>query len=133
PRGGDLPASSGQRRLWFLARLQPDSAVYNMPMAYWLSGPWEPRWLAASLGGIVRRHEALRTTLAESPHGLPQAIPPPPPIPPELCQVDLAGLPEPLRRLAALDPAGRGGLRPLDLAPGPPLPPLLFRLSGEGE
>ncbi|HZF14277.1 MAG TPA: non-ribosomal peptide synthase/polyketide synthase [Thermoanaerobaculia bacterium] len=129
PRGAgvELPASFGQRRLWFLDRLQPGSALYNMPMAYRLEGPWEPRLLAASLEEIVRRHEALRTSFAESADGGPlQVIAP---VGPELRQVDLSGL---------LGPRGRDeeerllrteARRPFDLAKGPLLRLVLLRWS----
>src|SRR5207245_9667053 len=36
--GGDAPLSFGQQRLWFLAQLMPESAAYNVPLAYWLEG-----------------------------------------------------------------------------------------------
>src|SRR5262249_52746880 len=84
--GAQLPTSVGQQRLWFLARLHPGSTRYNMPVAWRLLGRWEPEWLAASLQEIARRHEALRTTLAESPRGLLQVIAP---ASPTLCLVDL--------------------------------------------
>jgi len=130
PRGEgvELPASFGQQRLWFLDRLQPGSAVYNLPVAWQLLGPWEPGLLAASLGEIVRRHEALRTTFVESPRGPLQRIAP---AGPALGQVDLSGLPVSARRAAALRWVESEAQRPFDLARGPLLRLLLLRLSGE--
>ena len=64
PRGGaDAPLSFAQERLWFLDRLEPGSAALQPPRRV-------PARRAARLGGarrrlgeVVRRHEALRTTL----------------------------------------------------------------------
>src|SRR6185436_19764844 len=61
PRTGDLPLSFAQERLWFLHRLDPDSAAYNMPSALRLAGAVDVPALAAGLREIVRRHEVLRT------------------------------------------------------------------------
>src|SRR5436305_15304524 len=60
-----FPASFAQRRLWFLARLEPAGAAYNLAAAVAISGWLEVEALAASLTEVVRRHEALRTTFAE--------------------------------------------------------------------
>ena len=131
PRGAgvELPASSGQSRLWFLDRLRPGSALYNMPMAYRLRGPWEPGRLAASLAEVVRRHEALRTTLAESAHGPVQVIAP---AGPELCQVDLSGLAGPRGAAEGERLLRAEALRPFNLARGPLLRPFLLREADAG-
>jgi amino acid adenylation domain-containing protein len=68
-RDGALPLSFAQERLWFLDRLQPESAFYNVPIALWLSGALDVRALEQALGEIVRRHEVLRTTFAEAEGG----------------------------------------------------------------
>ncbi|HEX2079996.1 MAG TPA: amino acid adenylation domain-containing protein, partial [Longimicrobium sp.] len=60
-RGGALPLSFAQERLWFLDRLQPDSAFYNVATALRISGALDAEALERALGEIVRRHEALRT------------------------------------------------------------------------
>jgi amino acid adenylation domain-containing protein len=65
PRDGDLPLSWAQERLWFLDRLQPGLAFYNVPFALWLGGALDPRALERALGEMVRRHEVLRTTFHE--------------------------------------------------------------------
>ena len=64
PRGGALPLSPAQRRLWFLDRLEPGSTVYNVPVALRLRGALDVAAMERALGEIVRRHEALRTTFA---------------------------------------------------------------------
>ena len=62
PRDGELPLSLAQQRLWFLDQLVPDSPLYNLAAAVRLQGPLDVAALERSLGEIVRRHEALRTT-----------------------------------------------------------------------
>ncbi|MGH9932577.1 MAG: non-ribosomal peptide synthetase, partial [Pyrinomonadaceae bacterium] len=56
--------SFAQERLWFLDQLNPDSSVYNVPLAVKLSGTIDPETLERSVNEIVRRHDALRTTFA---------------------------------------------------------------------
>ncbi|HEX6731691.1 MAG TPA: condensation domain-containing protein, partial [Pyrinomonadaceae bacterium] len=66
PRGreGDnvFPLSYGQQRYWFLQRLEPDSAAYNVPTAVRLTGTLNVPALEQSLNEIVRRHEVLRSS-----------------------------------------------------------------------
>ncbi|MEU3650030.1 amino acid adenylation domain-containing protein [Lentzea sp. NPDC034063] len=62
PAGLVLPASFTQQRLWFLDRLTPESAFYNMPYILWLQGELDIGHLRRALREIVRRHEVLRTT-----------------------------------------------------------------------
>ncbi len=56
-----IPASSGQRRLWFLEQMEPGSPLYNIPYLVQLSGPLNEQALDRALGAVVERHEALRT------------------------------------------------------------------------
>ncbi|NEP63669.1 MAG: hypothetical protein F6K31_43390, partial [Symploca sp. SIO2G7] len=60
-RSGSLPLSFAQQRLWFLNQMQPDSAVYNLPMAIEVEGFLDVAAFTQSLNHIVRRHEVLRT------------------------------------------------------------------------
>src|SRR5262249_8407027 len=53
-----VPASFAQERLWFLDRLEPGTAAYNIPVALAISGELAPAALEAALGEVVRRHEA---------------------------------------------------------------------------
>ena len=59
-----LPLSFAQERLWFLDRLEPGSAAYNIPVRAAPARRAGPAALERALGEIVRRHEALRTTFA---------------------------------------------------------------------
>src|SRR5882724_9862228 len=58
------PLSFSQQRLWFLDQYEPNSSVYNIPSALRLAGKLNVPALEQSLKEIVRRHEALRTTLS---------------------------------------------------------------------
>jgi amino acid adenylation domain-containing protein len=130
PRGPELPLSFAQQRLWFLDRMQPGSAVYNIPLAWRLRGPLSPAALAAALGEIQRRHEALRTRFPERPagNGGPvQVIEPPAPF--ALPLVDLGALPAAPRRRERQRLVAAAARRPFDLARGPLLRARLLRLG----
>ena len=57
----ELSLSYAQQRLWFLDQLQPNSALYNIPIALRLAGTLNVTALEESLREIIHRHEALRT------------------------------------------------------------------------
>ena len=63
-RDGNLPLSFAQQRLWFLDQLVPNNPFYNVPAALRLTGSLNLTVLQQTFNEIVRRHEALRTTLA---------------------------------------------------------------------
>ncbi|HVR10289.1 MAG TPA: condensation domain-containing protein, partial [Thermoanaerobaculia bacterium] len=114
---GRFCLSFAQQSLWFLDRLQPGNAAYNVSEALRLAGGLDRAALAAALAEIVRRHDVLRATF-ELAKGEPvqriaphrgRALP----------LVDLAGLPPgagqaELHRLAAAAAAAA-----FDLAKGP--------------
>ena len=63
-RGGNgAPAtlSFGQQQLWFFNQLQPESPLYNIPVAMELSGSLEVPALQNALDTLVVRHEILRS------------------------------------------------------------------------
>ena len=127
PRDGDLPLPFAQQRLWFLAQLNPESAVYHLPAAFRLTGPLHRAALSRSLTEIVRRHEILRTTFP-SREGRPvQAVAPQMDVP--LHVVDLQGVPDAAREAQRL--AAAEMLRPFDLVRGPLLRFTLFPLADD--
>jgi amino acid adenylation domain-containing protein len=56
-----LPLSFAQQRLWFLDQFEPNSALYNIPLALRLAGTLNQVALEQSFQEIIARHEALRT------------------------------------------------------------------------
>jgi amino acid adenylation domain-containing protein len=119
--------SFAQERLWFLDRLEPGTAAYNMPAAMLLAGRLAPGRFAAALAALARRHETLRTTFREAAGQPVQVIAAEPEL--FLPLVDLAAIPEPARHAAALALAGAEARRPFDLARGPLLRSVLLRLG----
>ncbi|HVQ37121.1 MAG TPA: amino acid adenylation domain-containing protein, partial [Pyrinomonadaceae bacterium] len=66
PQGQKIPLSYAQQRLWFLDRLEPGSAFYNVPLAVRLRGQLNIEALERTLNEVMRRHEVLRTTFRSS-------------------------------------------------------------------
>ncbi|HEX2092034.1 MAG TPA: amino acid adenylation domain-containing protein, partial [Longimicrobiaceae bacterium] len=122
-----LPLSFAQQRLWFVDRLEPGSAVYNMAGALRLRGRLETAAVRVSLDALVERHEALRTVFAEQGGAPVQIIHPPAPV--SLPVLDLRRLPVGAREAEAERLAGAEALRPFDLARGPLLRSTLLRLD----
>ncbi|MFB7953782.1 non-ribosomal peptide synthase/polyketide synthase [Streptomyces sp. NPDC056045] len=115
-----LPLSPAQRRLWFINRMDPQDARYNLALAVRLTGTLDTTALRAALADVVARHESLRTVFPEIDGEPRQQV-----LEewrPELDTVrpDAADLPA---ALAA--EAGRG----FDLASEPPLRATLFELG----
>ncbi|HEU0079781.1 MAG TPA: amino acid adenylation domain-containing protein, partial [Longimicrobiaceae bacterium] len=118
PRDGTpLPLSFAQQRLWFLDRLEPGSAAYNVAFPLRLRGALHLPALAAALTEIVRRHEALRTVFADVGGEPAQVVLPAAPFP--LPVVDLQALPGTVREAEARRLAAEDAAHPFDLARGP--------------
>ncbi|HEV2763301.1 MAG TPA: condensation domain-containing protein, partial [Pyrinomonadaceae bacterium] len=63
---GDYPLSHGQRALWFLYRLAPDSAAYNIAAGVRLTPELNVGALRRSFQALVERHPSLRTNFVEA-------------------------------------------------------------------
>ena len=61
---GATHLSDTQKRMWFLAKLDPESAAYNGGNAHHLTGAIDGDVLARALRCVVARHEILRSTYA---------------------------------------------------------------------
>ncbi|WP_216207576.1 non-ribosomal peptide synthetase [Amycolatopsis aidingensis] len=124
--GTEVPLSAAQRRLWFLSRLDPGNAVHHVARAVRLRGELDPAALGLALAGVVRRHPALRTRLAER-DGQPVATIAPATgagsCPVSLPVTTVDGEPEAARRARAL------ARRPFNLRRGPLLRGALLRLA----
>ncbi|MFL5383082.1 MAG: non-ribosomal peptide synthase/polyketide synthase, partial [Longimicrobiaceae bacterium] len=124
-RGGRLPLSFAQQRLWFLEQLGGLGDTYHIPTRLRLRGEPDRAALRRALDAVLARHEALRTTFVEVEGEPVQRIAPPGGF--RLVEHDLGGHPEAaaeLRRLAA-EEAGA----PFDLEHGPLIRGRLVRLS----
>jgi amino acid adenylation domain-containing protein len=119
------PTSFAQERLWFIDRLEPGSAVYNIPVAWRLEGALDAAALERALGEIVRRHEALRTAFAEVGGSPVQVIAPFGGF--ALPVEDLSGLGEAAVERRAGEEARQG----FDLSAGPLFRAVLLRLGAE--
>ena len=64
-RPEEVAPSFAQQALWFLDKLAPGQATFNMPVAVRVTGLLDLEAFERSLAEIVRRHEALRTTFVE--------------------------------------------------------------------
>jgi amino acid adenylation domain-containing protein len=133
PRDRPLPLSFAQERLWFLDRLEPGSAAYNILLAQRVHGALRAPDCAAALATLVCRHEALRTTFLEASDGRPVLkIAPPEDGTLPLAVVELSSLPSGRAEAEALRLAAAVVARPFDLARGPLLRAALVRLDDTG-
>ena len=68
---GDYPLAYGQRALWFLQRLLPDSTAYNVAFSARIEPSVELEPFQRALDRLVARHPALRTVFPENDDGQP--------------------------------------------------------------
>ncbi|WP_437675105.1 amino acid adenylation domain-containing protein [Sorangium sp. So ce131] len=122
PRGGPLPLSFAQERLWFLAQLEETAASYNVPAAVRLLGPLDVARLERSFAAVVHRHTSLRATFVDE--GGRAAVVVRDALPAAIAVVDLAGVPEASREEEARRLLEEQASRPFDLTRGP-----LFRIA----
>ena len=122
-----VPASFAQQRLWFLDRVAPSRAVYNISSAIRLRGQLDEAAFEQSLQAIGERHEVLRTSFGVRDDRLMQVIKPGVDIPLSIRDLQEVARPQQeaeVQRLA-IEQAGQ----PFDLAQGPLVRMLLLRLA----
>ncbi|WP_406278228.1 amino acid adenylation domain-containing protein [Embleya sp. NBC_00896] len=128
---GPLPLSFAQQRLWFLDQLEPGRAEYLIPFGLRVRGPLDTALLEGALGGLVARHEVLRTRFVAADDGRPtQLVDAPWPV--TATVHDLRGIED----AAARDAAAREileteAVRPFDLATGPLLRAVVAQVADE--
>jgi amino acid adenylation domain-containing protein len=123
------PLSFAQQRLWFLNRLNPESAFYNVPAAIRLRGELNVAALERSLNALVQRHETLRTSFATVDGEAVQVIATSADL--ELSKTDLTHLDGDEADAEARRLATAQAQRPFDLHRAPMMRASLMRLSSE--
>jgi amino acid adenylation domain-containing protein len=129
PRRGlsEAPLSYGQRRLWFLDRLDPGESTYLIPQTLRLHGELDRVALQQAFDELVRRHASLRTRF-ENREGTPvQVIDEAVTAPFEY--LDLSGDDAASREQHAAEFIARFESEPIDLAEDRMLRSALVRLS----
>ncbi|MEU7899391.1 amino acid adenylation domain-containing protein [Nonomuraea sp. NPDC049152] len=119
PPGAPVPLSRNQERLWFLHRLDPGDAAYNMWIVRRLRGPLDVAALGRAVDALAARHESLRTRFPEE-DGVPYAlVQPPGHVPVEIVTGDAEQL------------VAERTNAPFDLAGAPPFRVTLIRVGAE--
>jgi amino acid adenylation domain-containing protein len=124
PRGGPLPLSFIQERIWQMARLEGRPSFYNFEVR--LSGALDADALERSLNEAVRRNEALRTTFITVEGRAFQVVNPHQPF--GLTLADLSGSAEAEGEARTKQLAAEQAHEPFDLTRGPLLRLKLVRL-----
>ena len=128
-RSKPLPLSEGQRQLWFLNRLAPDSAEYLVPLVLRLRGPLNEDALRHVWTELAARHEILRTRYELRGDQPIQVIDPV--TAPTWATVDLTHLPEQEGENAANALADHEARVPFDLERDHPLRLVLLRITAD--
>ena len=123
------PLSSPQQRLWFLDRLAPGSALYNMAGGVRLRGAVDAAALEAALNGLLRRHDILCTAFGTEGEHPVQRIDEQARVP--FDAIDLSSWPPAEREAEARRLAGVEAQRPFDLGVAPLLRATWLRLDAE--
>jgi amino acid adenylation domain-containing protein len=124
PAGQPPALSAAQRRMWFLDKLTPGFAAYNVVCAERLHGPVDPDALASALAAVAGRHDVLRWRIPDD-HGQPVAVcDPPGPVPLPVVELVEEDLPAALARATG---------HAFDLAAGPLWSAILYRLVDHGD
>ncbi len=126
--GSAAPLSFAQQRLWFLDRLVPGNAAYNISAAFTLTGALDIGALERSVRTVVARHEALRTVFIAGANGEPvQRVRAAggDGFAPEFADLSKEAAPVAAARRVAAEEAAR----PFDLALGPPIRVRILQLA----
>ena len=124
-RGQQLALSFAQESLWVIDQLNPESAVYNIPLLLWLDGTLDAAALVRALEEVVRRHEALRTRFEVVADRPVQVVAPMTSV--EMPVIDLSAEPQPEADVMRL--CREEARRPFNLARDLMLRARLFRLE----
>ncbi|MFG2466172.1 amino acid adenylation domain-containing protein [Streptomyces canus] len=127
PDATHQPATDAQRRLYFLAQLEPDNPAYHLHTTLLLEGGLDTEALERAFAAVVERHAPLRTVLRVEDGELVQIARPARPVrllPEELPQYPGEEWRQTVDRLAQ-----RESVRPFDLGSDPMLRVRLVRVT----
>ncbi|REE22791.1 amino acid adenylation domain-containing protein [Paraburkholderia sp. BL27I4N3] len=126
-RTASVPASFAQTRLWLHARMIDEPAAYHITERLRLDGALDANALRLSCDALIARHEALRTTFAESGDGVLQTVHAPSRCPWHAS--DVSAWPADQREARAADIARADEAKSFDLSLGPLMRAHLIRLD----
>lgn len=126
-REGAVPASYAQQSFWVLSRIFRGEPIFNVACAFRIRGRCDVAKLEVAMSEIVRRHEAMRTTLIWQDDQLLQRIAEPEPV--RLKEFELAGVTLEEREQAAMVHARRIAQQSFDLAVSPSARMSVLRLN----
>src|ERR1700741_1381692 len=127
--GPAFPLSFAQERMWFVSQLDPDAAVYNIPVGMLIRAEVDIPTLRRAATEVIRRHESLRTAYRAREGQVVQVVDPPCPAVVDVVDVrDRVGpdFHRGVQRLVAEE-----GIRPFDLSRPPLVRVTLLRVSDE--
>ena len=123
------PLSAAQRRMWFLAKLDPESSAYSQWRGWELHGALDIDALRRSCELLVRRHATLRTYYVELDDGPWQQIVDRFSV--DFAFYDLTADPEADREQAACSVLHAESCKPIDFAHGQPLRIRVLKLDAQ--
>ncbi len=129
-RPAERPLSLGQERIRLMTRLDPDSPLYNIAVAYRLHGPLDLAALEQGVRRIAGRHEMLRATFpAEDDRSIELVSPD---APPAFAVSDHRDLPEDGREARIIELATEAVAAPVRPGAGPALARRGHPVGGRG-
>ena len=128
-RNRSLPLSFAQQRLWFLAQLEPNNPLYNVPFPMRMKGDLHVDALREALDAVVSRHEVLRTKYEVQNDEPVQVITDFASL--DVPLIDLSAMDENLREAEAMRVLEMEVKRPFDLATDTMLRAVLVRMNAE--
>ncbi len=123
----EFPLSFSQHRIWFLEQLEPNSPIYNLPLAIKLIGEINLHTFQLVIDQIVTRHESLRTVFSEIDGNPIQIVKTTMPVHVEI--FDYSDKPQNEIEPIVLEHAGSIVLEPFDIKIGPLFRICVFRIT----
>ncbi|WP_157893047.1 non-ribosomal peptide synthetase, partial [Marinicella sediminis] len=125
-----LPLSFAQERLWFLDQLYPGDTTYNLPGAFYLKDQAAVKHIEQALNILIERHESLRTVFVNDAGQASQEV-----LPDWRMNLELVDLTrhrnKRKRELKLREMCEAEAATPFDLATGPLMRGILFKLDGK--